>query len=100
MPAELKLYYDQIDYSVGLHEIYRGLLRFTQVCQIVGIIKPLPYNSEKLIYENRFRAFEVLQIPRYVPYASWKAQMDKEFSQEDFFEKYLDEAKLQFTAAG
>lgn len=49
-PLALKFYFDEIDYTVALHEIWRGLRRFTQVCQLVGIIKPLPYGDLKLIY--------------------------------------------------
>lgn len=93
----LKLYFDQLDYYSAMHEIFMGLRRFTQACQLIGVIKPLPYGSEKLIYENRFKAFESIQVPRYVEYEAYKEQTEKENAEEGAFESLLDEAKAQLT---
>lgn len=50
LPESLKLYCDQLDYFAAMHEMFKGLRRFTQVCELVGIIKPLPRGSAKLLY--------------------------------------------------
>ena len=54
-----------------MNEIFKGLRRFTQVCQTIGIIRPLAYGEEELVYESRFRAFEALQIPNYIAYSQF-----------------------------
>ena len=89
----LKLYFDQLDYFIALREIFMGLRRFTQVCQLIGIIKPLPYGSEKLLYEARFKAFESIQVPKYVEYEQYREQTDKENAEEGAFENLLEDAK-------
>ena len=33
-PDALKLYFDYMEYFAGLHQIYKGIRRFTQVCQL------------------------------------------------------------------
>ena len=53
---------------MALYMIFKGLKKFTHVCELVGIIKPLPFGEKKLIYENRLSPFEFLQIPRYNTY--------------------------------
>ena len=54
---EVKQFFDQIDYCIAMHELCKGLRRFTQVCQHVGIIKALPYGSEEQLYLNRLKPF-------------------------------------------
>ena len=76
-----------------MYDIFKGLVRFTQVCQSVGIIKALPYGSEKNLYEARLKPFENLQIPRYQPYDDYKARVDQENAEEGSFEKLLTESK-------
>lgn len=58
LPDTLKLYFDQLEYFVALHEVFMGMRRFTQACQLIGVIKPLAFGSEKIIYQTRFKAFE------------------------------------------
>ena len=71
--------------------------RFAQVCQLVGVIKPLPYGSEKIIYETRFKAFEAIPVPKYVSYEVYRETMEKELAEENAFENLLDEAKQLMT---
>ena len=78
MPEQLKLYFDQLDYFDGMNQIFKGLRRFTQVCQIVGIIKPLEFGDERLVYEQRFKAFEALSIPQYIPHGAYRETLDRE----------------------
>lgn len=97
-PPALKHFFDSLDLSIGLSLIFRGLKRFTQVCANIGIIKPLPYGDEKLVYESRFRAFECIQVPNHIPYSSYKETLDKENAEEDSFNILLDEAKKELTS--
>jgi len=65
----------------------------------MGIIKPLPHGEIKLIYENRFKAFEVLQIPRYNPYEQFLTTHNHDAERENAFESLLTEAKDLMTSA-
>ena len=52
---------------------FKGLRRFAQACSLVGIIQKLPYDGEeRLLYESRFALFEKIQLPKYVPYETYK----------------------------
>ena len=59
----------------------------------MGIIKALPYGSEKNLYEARLKPFKNLQIPRYQTYEDYRARVDEENNEEGSFEKMLTEAK-------
>ena len=43
---------DQVDYLQAMSEVFKGLRRFTQACQLCGVIPKLPYeDEERLVYE-------------------------------------------------
>lgn len=90
----IKLFFDEIDYFQSLHDIYRGLRKFTHVCKLVGIIKPLAFGDEKFNYESRFRPFEFIQIPRYNSYEMYQKSIEmEEHGEGDVFDRLLLEAK-------
>ena len=77
---------DQVEYLSGMAEVYKGLRRFTQACKLIGVIQPLPYEGEeRLLYESRFSLFERIQLPKYVPYETYKEQIDAENASPDAF---------------
>ena len=96
-PDSLKLYFDQVEYSVALHEIFKGLRKFFQVCQMTGIIPMITYGSEKLIYENRLQPFECIFFPRYLSYEQMLEQHNIDINQINAFDVLLNEGKTLLT---
>lgn len=92
--------FDQMDFYMAMHDNYKGLAAFMQACQIKGTIKPLPHEGgEKLVYENRFGPFAKVPVPRYIPYETYKEQLEAESSREGAFDLAMTEAKTLMTQA-
>ena len=67
---------------------------------MVGIIQKLPYDGEeRLLYESRFSLFEKIQLPKYVPYETYKEQIEAENGSPNAFDQLLTEAKTYLTGA-
>lgn len=58
----------------------------------------MPYGEERLVYENRFRAFEDVPVPQYIPYHSYEKQLKIENEAEQSFETLLAEGVASLKA--
>jgi hypothetical protein len=69
MNGSAKLLIDEMEVGRALMMSYEALYHLSIACELLGLIKPLPYPEvEKCMYHARFKYIKDIPCPNYVSY--------------------------------